>query len=589
MFCANCTIEGSRNRVRETPGGSGEYSRLSCHSSKPPDNPLTNFINIFTVYTLLAYANWEHRTGEWKADFKNPEKYFDSENLMTPKQRLEGLLKTEYGDLERWVKGSIPTHYKRINIPYEEQYRLAVDGVRRFGGEYGKVLYFTQAMISGAMTGDDYDVICVVTPWQYGKTWTTGHTALLMAADGHNVGVAANTNDMTDMIMNSVFAAIRESTDPLKSKLVGESRRRVDRIGTSLSRQKIAFMDGGSIEALTLGGTYNDLEHNRAVGKGLDMIIDEAALTSDSSYKETIRREFSRTDDKKNKLIAISNPHRPGWFYDLLTGESEPRTLIVWMDILTAIQEGRWTKELVMGSEAVKSNDTITKYLLCELPETGIGMFDLPKITDEEINGISYIGVDSAYRGKDNVCYARTIAHGGKLHVQDIATIKKKKWIQGKTSNDIIRQTARLARACGAPLTCVDVGQGIWLTEGLENAGVTVQGIHFSEGPTKRRVERKHYAAANALNKRAEMHLDLQQLIDQGQITFSTQAWTQVRDAWPFIVAEMKTNGKYKIREKSEIKQLIGRSPDELDAVLLSIHAAILDANRPSYITTRDI
>ena len=57
-FCANCTIEGSWNRVRETPGGSGEYFPLSCHQSKPPVNPLTIFINYFTLYTLLAYANW---------------------------------------------------------------------------------------------------------------------------------------------------------------------------------------------------------------------------------------------------------------------------------------------------------------------------------------------------------------------------------------------------------------------------------------------------------------------------------------------------------------------------------------------------
>lgn len=67
---------------------------------------------------------------------------------MTPKQRLEGLIGTEYGDLEKWIKGDIPTHYKRINVDEEERYRLAVDGVRAFGGEYGKVLYFTQAMTS---------------------------------------------------------------------------------------------------------------------------------------------------------------------------------------------------------------------------------------------------------------------------------------------------------------------------------------------------------------------------------------------------------------------------------------------------------
>lgn len=510
---------------------------------------------------------------------------------MTPKQRLTNLLEEQHTDLKPWVKGNIPEHYKRISADRDEQIRLATAGLFSLSDEFGKVPYFTQAVIAGGMLSEDYDRVTVVSPYQYGKTFVTGHTALLMAYRGENVAVAANTSDMTDMIMSNVFEGIRQGTEELKQALIGDSRRKVDKIGTSLSRQRITFNNGGGVEALTLGGMFDDISHNRAVGKGDVFIIDEAAMVRDDAYMETTRREFARTDGGRNKLVAISNPHNPGWFYDALTGEAEPRHLIIWMDALTAVEEGRWTKEQVLTSELVtKANmDGITKYLLCELPETGTGMFDLPKIEDGEVNGISYIGVDSAYRGKDNICYARTVAHGGRLHVAEVATIKKKTWIQGKTSKDIIRQTARLARACGAPLTCVDVGQGIWLTEGLENAGINVLGIHFNAGPTKRRVERKHYTAVNALNQRAEMHLDLQQLIDQEQITFSTQVWEQVKDAWPFITAEMDTRGKYKIREKQKIKQLIGRSPDELDAVLLSIHAAVLDANRPSYITARDI
>lgn len=506
---------------------------------------------------------------------------------MNPKQRLVQLLDEPYGDLQKWVKGYIPDHYKRISIDREEQIRLATDGLFALAEEFGKVPYFTQAVIAGAMLSPDYDKITVCACFQYGKSFITGHTSLLMAYRGENVIVASNTSDLTDMIMSNVFSAIRESTEPLKQALMSDSLRKVDKIGTSLSRQKITFNKGGGVESLTLGGMFDDIAHNRAVGKGGVFIIDEAALVPDDAYYETTRREFAKTSGEKNKLVAISNPHNPGWFYDSLTGEASPRHLIVWMDALTAVQEQRWTKEQVLTSELVERNniDGIIKYLLCELPESGMGMFENPEICDDEVQGVSYIGVDAAYKGKDNVCYARAVFHGGKVHIAEVVRVQKKNWIPGKTSTDIVKQTARVARAYGSPLTCVDVGQGIWLTEGLVKAGVDALGIHFGAGPTPNRVQHKHYTAVNALNKRAEMHLDLQQLIDSGQITFSTEAWEMVKDVWPFITTELNSRGKYKIREKEKIKQMIGRSPDELDAILLAIHAGILDSNRPAYIT----
>lgn len=506
---------------------------------------------------------------------------------MNPKQRLIKLLDEPHGELDKWVKGKIPDHYKRISIGREEQIRLAKEGLFALAEEFGKVPYFTQAVIAGAMLSPDYDKITVCACFQYGKSFITGHTSLLMAYRGENVIVASNTSDLTDMIMSNVFSAIRESTEPLKQALMSDSLRKVDKIGTSLSRQKITFNKGGGVESLTLGGMFDDIAHNRAVGKGGVFIIDEAALVPDDAYYETTRREFAKTSGEKNKLVAISNPHNPGWFYDSLTGEANPRHLIVWMDALTAVQEQRWTKEQVLTSELVERNniDGIIKYLLCELPETGIGMFDNPVITDEEPQGISYIGVDSAYKGKDNVCYARAVFYENKIHIAEVVRVQKKTWIQGKTAKDIIKQTARVCRVYGAPLTCIDVAQGIWLTEGLDNNGINVKGIYFQEKPTLERVKRKDYTAVNAVNKRAEMHLDLQQLIDSGQITFSTEAWESVKDVWPFITTEINAKGKYKIREKPKIKQMVGRSPDELDAILLAIHAGILEAIRPAYIT----
>ena len=41
------------------------------------------------------------------------------------------------------------------------------------------------------------------------------------------------------------------------------------------------------------------------------------------------------------------------------------------------------------------------------------------------------------------------------------------------------------------------------------------------------------------------------------------------------VSSEMKPSGKYQIIPKIEIKNMLGKSPDELDSVLLAVHAAI--------------
>ena len=122
----------------------------------------------------------------------------------------------------------------------------------------------------------------------------------------------------------------------------------------------------------------------------------------------------------------------------------------------------------------------------------------------------------------------------------------------------------------------MDVGWGVWLTEGLRDHHINVVGINFGSAPTKARIRNKEYSATNAANKRAEMHLDFQDLSDNRVLMVSEEVRDAIKDTLPYITYERKASGKIQIRPKEEIKALIGRSPDEFDSVLLSIHAMIL-------------
>ena len=123
---------------------------------------------------------------------------------------------------------------------------------------------------------------------------------------------------------------------------------------------------------------------------------------------------------------------------------------------------------------------------------------------------------------------------------------------------------------------CVDVGWGVWLTMGLEDKRLPVLGINFASQPTRERVKAKNYSATNAVNMRAEMHLDFQDLCENGVLEVTKSVMDKIGDVLPYIVSERRASGKIQIRPKAEIKAIIGKSPDEFDAVLLAIHALIM-------------
>ena len=493
-------------------------------------------------------------------------------------ERLKKLLEGRHKDLNAWPIGKVPKHYKRLTCSEKDARDLAILGYSIIGGAFDEDLYFTQSLIAGAIFSGQYDTITVVTPSQYGKSWLLGRIALIMAVNGSPTYVAAATQDRTNIIMGHLIKATQDVSGDIRAQLIGVDVDKLERLGKSLSKQRIST-GAGFVEALTLGDSYGgSVSKNRAVGRGGDYIVDEAALCSEETMQELGRRDFAKLGDDKYKLIMISNPHNRGFFYDHLTKEDPgERDFILWADALTAVEEERFTAEQVLGSEFAQHASTRKRYLLCELEDSGAGMFSAPKVAQPEGKPLNYfMGIDAAYKGKDNIEAAIVgLYPDGTLHVEEVETIQKGEWIDGITSEDIIRRISAIVGAYKVALTCVDTGFGVWLTEGLAKRAIHVKGVNFGAGASKK----KYYASVNASNKRAEMHLSLQELMEQGQITWQEEAADSVTEALNVTTYERTASGKVKIRPKAEIKALIGHSPDKLDAVLLAVHAAVLSAD----------
>lgn len=494
-------------------------------------------------------------------------------------RQLDALFENQTYDLKPWLIGKIPNHYKRISVDEAEKMRLAKLGASTMAAAYGVKLFFTQSLIAGAVLDEEYKEIVIVSPSQYGKSWLMGRLGLYRAYQGAKQYIAGAAANVTQIIMGQTISATQEASEDIKKALTMKQNE-IDRLTSSVSKQRLAFSTGGFVEAITLGDVYSDnLTANKAVGRAGDFIIDEAALVSEQSFIEMGRREFAKIDGTKYKSIMISNPHKPGFFYDKLTQSNPPEdTFILWMDALTAVEEERFSKETVYHSDFARNKSSLRRYLLCVLDQDGGGMFDLPKTHKKPVNNphaMSFLGIDSAYKGKDDLYIARTEVDKAGIRVEEVFPLDTHNWIEGVTSSDIIRDVAKVDRAYHVANVCVDTGSGIWLNEGLKLKGVNSHGINFSERPSPWRVKDRVYSATNALNKRAEMHLDLQDFIEHNAISFSEQAYKQIKGAMPYINATRKSNGKIKINDKEEVKAIIKHSPDALDAVLLSLHAMV--------------
>lgn len=501
--------------------------------------------------------------------------------MAADKTQLAQLMSLREKNLQPWLVGKIPHHYKRISTSPEETMELALKGYSEINTMFGDALYFTQAVISGAVLSDKYYRIILCTPSQYGKSWLFGRLAVTLAQRGETNFVAGGRKNTTEIIMNHMLNSLQQMPDEIQRELL-ESKDQIAKLGKSLSKSKISFQNGGSVEGITLGDTFNDKAGNNAIGRGGNYITDEAALISEDTLAELGRIDFAKLHGEKCKLVMISNPHRPGVFWDELTQDEVPEgTFILWADALTAVEEERFTEDSVMNGEFAKNKSTLRRYLLCELDVSGESMFETPhvycdRIPEEDIV-YRFMGVDAAYKGKDNICNCLiSVTKDAKVHCEEIYVVDKSNWVDGQTPHQIIKEEARMARAAVAQLTCVDQGWGVWLINGMMDHGVPTKGIGFQWKPTPERVKANNYAATNAYNMRAEMHLDLQDLLEKQRFDIHIDAFNQVKDILPFVLCDRKANGKIMVRPKSNIKKSIGRSPDELDALLLAIHAMIV-------------
>jgi len=177
---------------------------------------------------------------------------------------------------------------------------------------------------------------------RYGKSQTIALCSIMYAIFNNNkrIGIIAPTNDKTKIIMGYVLNALAscpEMTNIVDLDMMELTK--LERLKREVSKHKVTFKNGSSIEVLTA-----DIKGKgfATMGWAFDLnIIDETAEIPDEVFAKIYRMLVESPDAK---LIEIGNPWNLNHFFEHHNSEDWEKFTINWQK---AVEEGRMTKEAI--------------------------------------------------------------------------------------------------------------------------------------------------------------------------------------------------------------------------------------------------
>ena len=512
-----------------------------------------------------------------------------------------------------WVIGKIPdlSDYRKLSVDsFDEAFTLARLGQEMASGIIPAIkgkplrLTFTQALIVGAAVIDrphaeqlgldfeKYRSVLMVTPSRYGKSFLNAIACIIMAGGaGKEVNIGGATKDKSGIIQNKIVQLLPSTIKPIQDGLVvtdedKDVNKKIQRLSTQTSKESLMWQNGGSIKLFSTneGNKTADVQAAGAIGIGGDYcVFDEIQLMSPVGFRTASRFMMEGPDTKR---FCVGNPQINGHFKDLY---DDPGTFVIHINDITAIVEGRMTRKGFELTDIPTYSNEYRAFIQVEFPDehSGTRFFTtLPEVYDEarfpEVYSKKYfIGIDSAYQGADGITVTLlSLNQNG----EDAWVVVEKQWDVKEgitqwgpgTTMDVALSILKVWDEYQVVAGCIDIGFGIHIYEKMMELypDLPLEPINFAAKPTESRVG-NDYNAKYALNKRAEMHMDMKDLCENHKITINN-------DCYEDIIRQMREVGntpemnKVKIEPKKKIKERLGRSPDNLDSACLAVHAMVL-------------
>lgn len=512
-----------------------------------------------------------------------------------------------------WVLGKIPalSDYRKLSVDnFDEAFKLARLGQEMACGVMPTLkgrplrLTFTQSLIIGAAVIDrpnaeklgldfeKYRSVLMVTPSRYGKSFLNAIACLIMAGGyGKEVNIGGATKDKSSIIQNKIVQMVPDTIHAIQDGLVVDNEnedinKRIQRLATQTSKESLMWRNGGSIKLFSTneGNKSAEVQAAGAIGIGGDYcVFDEIQLMSPVGFRTASRFMMEGPDTKR---FCVGNPQINGHFKDIY---DDPGTFVIHINDITAIVEQRMTRRGFELTDIPTYSNEYRAFIQVEFPDerSGTRFFSkLPEVYDEAKfeNAYSkryFLGIDSAYTGADGIIITLlSLNQNGSdtwVVIEDQFDAKRGHQEYGAgTTMDIALEILKYWDKHEVLAGCIDIGYGVHIYEKMMELypDLPLQPINFASKPTESRVE-SDYNAKYALNKRAEIHLDMKDLCENDKIFVAPTHYDEMLREMREIGNTPEMN-KVKIEPKKKIKERLGRSPDYLDSACLAVHAMVL-------------
>lgn len=465
--------------------------------------------------------------------------------------------------------------------------------------------YFTQALTLGAslitrsmaekyhLDFEKYRSVLLVCPSRYGKSFINGVSILIHAgANGEEVQIGAATMPKAEIIQAKAVEILPWTCDKLQEGLIVDGQeedrfKKIKRLATKVSKDNLKWTNGGSIGMFSTNETKKNAEVSAAgaIGIGGDFaVFDEVQLMTPVGFRTASR---FLVESPNTKRFCVGNPMINGHFKELY---DDPNTFVIHMNEVTCIIEERMTRRGIELTGMPTYSEEYRAFVETEFPDerSGTRFFTtLPEIWDPTklptpIRKFYFLGIDSAYKGGDSLMMSLVSFNegGGKkwFALEKQEDLKHRfggKW-DANTTLDISLDILKTWEKYNVTAGCIDIGFGIHIYEKLRDLDpdLPLEPINYASKPTEWRQE-QDYNAKFALNKRAELHLDLRDLASNDLLYICADSYEEVRREMG-EVAQAPAKQKIQIEPKKDIKARLGRSPDAMDSLCLGIHAAVL-------------
>ena len=238
---------------------------------------------------------------------------------------------------------------------------------------------------------------------RYGKSQTLALCAIMYAIllNNKRVGIIAPTNDKTKIIMGYILNALancKEMNNIVDLDMMDLTK--LERLKREVSKHKVTFKNGSSIEVLTA-----DIKGKgfATMGWAFDLnIIDETAEIPDEVFAKIYRM---LVESPTAKLIEIGNPWHLNHFFEHHNSDDWEKFTVDWH---VAVKEGRMTEEAVLDQKRNMLDLQFTVLYDAEFPQDAeYCIFRMDYInkaiqTKEVPLDVKYlVGIDVASGGKD--------------------------------------------------------------------------------------------------------------------------------------------------------------------------------------------